>query len=63
MVTIDSFVLFVFFIIPLYCVPESRSHFFTAVLFELRYLFFYVLHKLIKIGVMLLIQTLFAEGG
>lgn len=27
------------FIIPLYCVPESRSHFFTAVLFELRYLF------------------------
>lgn len=40
MVTIDSFVLFVFFIIPLYCVPESRSHFiFTAVLFELRYLF------------------------
>ena len=50
------------FIIPLYCVPESRSHFFTAVLFELRYLF-YVLHNLIKIGVMLLIQSLFAEGG
>lgn len=62
MFTIDSFVLFVFFIIPLYCVSESRSHFFTAVLFELRYLF-YVLHKLIKIGVMLLIQSLFAEGG
>lgn len=26
-------------------------------------IFFYVLHKLIKIGVMLLIQSLFAEGG
>lgn len=61
MFTIDSFVLF-FFIIPLYCVPESRSHFFTAVLFELRYLF-YVLHKLIKTGVMLVIQSLFSEGG
>lgn len=63
MFTIDSFVLFVFFIIPPFTVfLRAEVIFFTAVLFELRYLF-YVLHNLIKTGVMLLIQSLFAEGG
>lgn len=63
MFTIDSFVLFVFFHnTPFTVFLRAEVIFFTAVPVELRYLF-YMLYKPIKTGVMLLIQSLFVEGG
>ena len=63
MFTIDSFVLFVFFIIHPFTVFLRAEVIFLPQFFLNCGIFFYMLYKPIKTGVMLLIQSLFAEGG